>query len=657
MKDDRRCPVRKIPEGAVNGYNQKIEIVDALATAQPGNGQQRVAQADRVQPQPPVNVGSVAIGEPVHFALDKTYPQHFEEQVRRTPDAVAIRYRRQDVTYAELNRRANQLAHHLRAMRVGPESLVAVCLERSPEFIVAMLAIWKAGGAYLPLDRSYPKERIAYMLADSRASLLLTRTVVASDLKMEGVKVVCLDDPAQVAAIEGASSENPPPSSQPDNLVYVIYTSGSTGNPKGVEITQRSLLNHNFAVAKAYDLRADDRVLQFSPVSFDISVEEIFPSLLRGCAIVLRDDEVLSATAKFMEFVARERLTVLNLPTAYWHEVVDYLQTALMPPSVRLVVIGGEKASDEAWRRWKFRVGEAVKLINTYGPTETTVIATLHAARLDDDSLPIGRPLPNVETAVLDANLKPVAIGETGELFIGGIGVARGYLNRPELTAEKFVQHCVSGLTASRFYRTGDLVRMRKGGVIEFIGRADEQVKIRGFRIELGEIEAALRSHCWFERGDCCIARGCGRTEETGRLLCPAGGRQFERERAFRLPESETSGLYGAVGVCAIGHRADDSCGKWIAARLPEPGRGRPELSSRFVAPRTPMEEVIARIWEQVLGLEGIGVEDNFFDLGGHSLLATQVIAQIRETLQMETPVTVCLCSRPWPRWRNISPT
>src|SRR6185312_9709326 len=252
------------------------------------------------------------------------------------------------------------------------------------------LAIWKAGGAYLALDRAYPKERIAYMLADSRAGLLVTRSAVLSDLKIENVNTVCLDDPAQKAGIEAAPGDNLPQSSQSDNLAYVIYTSGSTGKPKGVEITQRALLNHNLAVASAYDLRAEDRVLQFSPVSFDISVEEIFPSLLRGCAIVLRDDEVLTATAKFMEFAARERLTVLNLPTAYWHEVVDYLQTALMPPSVRLVIIGGEKASDEAWRRWKFRVGETVKLINTYGPTEATVIATMHVARLNDETLPIG---------------------------------------------------------------------------------------------------------------------------------------------------------------------------------------------------------------------------------------------------------------------------
>ena len=389
--------------------------LDELAEAEAAKNPKPAVKPKETESRP-ANVGSIASGEHSHFPLDKTYARHFEEQVGQTPHAVAVRFQKQELTYAELNRRANQLAHHLQSLGVKPETLVAVCLERSLELIVALLAIWKAGGAYLALDQSYPNERLAYMLSDSRAALLLTRSNALIDLKTDGIKVLRLDDPEQTSAIETASTENPAESATPETLAYVIYTSGSTGKPKGVEITQRSLLNHNFAVARAYELRPEDRVLQFSPVSFDISVEEIFPSLLKGCAVVLRDDDVLSSTPRFMEFVGRERLSVLDLPTAYWHELVDYLQTALMPASVRLMVIGGEKASDEAWRRWKFRIGETVKLINTYGPTETTVIATMHAARLNDETLPIGRPLPNVETVVLGADLKPVGMGETGEL-------------------------------------------------------------------------------------------------------------------------------------------------------------------------------------------------------------------------------------------------
>jgi amino acid adenylation domain-containing protein/FkbH-like protein len=619
--------------------------LDELAAAESIKNPQPVSKPHSVDEKPPASVGAVAQGEQINFPLEKTYSHHFEEQAARTPDAIAIRFQKQEMTYAEVNRRANQLGHHLQSLGVGPETLVAVCLDRSPELIIALLAIWKAGGAYLALDRSYPNERLAYMLADSRAGLLLTRSAILLSLKTEGAEVVCLDDAEQAKSIDAARAESPINSSTPDNLAYVIYTSGSTGKPKGVQITQRSLLNHNFAVARAYELRPEDRVLQFSPLSFDISVEEIFPSLLRGCAIVLRDDEVLSSTAHFMEFAGRERLTVLNLPTAYWHEIVDYLQTAIMPSSIRLVVIGGEKASDEAWRRWKFRIGEGIKLINTYGPTETTVIATIHAAGLNDETLPIGRPLPNVETVILNADLKPVAIGETGELFIGGLGVSRGYLNRPELNAERFIpipssvaQICRSG--GERLYKTGDIVRMRPDGVIEFVGRADEQVKIRGFRIELGEIEAALRSHSSLKEAVVAAREdAAGRKKLVAYFVPCAGATSGIGELLVflktKLPPYMMPSTFVRMDALPM-----TPAGKVDRRALPEPGRDRPDLGAEFVAPRTPMEEVITHIWEQVLGLDRIGVNDNFFDLGGHSLLATQVISQIRETLQMDTPLS-----------------
>lgn len=589
--------------------------------------------------QSSAKMDSVAAGEVIAFPLDKTYACHFEEQAARTPNAVAVRFQKQEWTYAELNSRANQLAHHLRSMGVGPETLVAVCLERSPELIMSLVAIWKAGGAYLALDRSYPNERLVYMLEDSRAHLLLTRQAVVADLKADNMKVLCLDDAEHAKNIESASVENLPESSAPENLAYVIYTSGSTGKPKGVQITQRSLLNHNFSVASAYELHSGDRVLQFSPVSFDISVEEIFPSLLRGCTVVLRDDDVLSSTARFMDFVAREKLTVLDLPTAYWHELVDYLQTALMPKSVRLVIIGGEKASDEGWRRWKFRVGESVKLINSYGPTETTVIATMHKARLDDEVLPIGRPLPNVELLVLDADLQPVPIGHPGELYIGGAGVARGYLNRPELTAEKFIHNPAKGSGTSRLYKTGDMVRMRQDGVIEFLGRADEQVKIRGFRIEPGEIESVLRSHASLKEA-VVVARedGAGHKKLVAYFV-PCANSIPNVGVLLGFLKSKLPSYMVPSAFVKLDSLPMTPAGKVDRHSLPEPGRDRPDLGAEFVAPRTPMEEVLAQIWSEVLSLDKIGVNDNFFDLGGHSLLATQVIAQIRDTLQMETPL------------------
>ena len=607
------------------------------------------APSSEVQPQDKEperleHADAMAAGERVNFPLDKTYATHFEEQVSRTPNAVAVRFQKQDLTYAELNARANQLGRHLQSLGVGPETLVAICLDRSPELIVALLAVWKAGGAYLALDRFYPNERLVYMLADSQARWLITRSDAVSDLKPEGVTVLCLDDAAQVEKIQTASTENPGSAVTSDNLAYVIYTSGSTGKPKGVQITQRSLLNHNFAVARAYELRPEDRVLQFSPISFDISVEEIFPSLLRGSAVVLRDDEVLSSTGRFVEFVGRERLTVLNLPTAYWHELVDYLQTALMPPSVRLVIIGGEKASDEAWRRWKFRIGEAVKLINTYGPTETTVIATMHAARLTDETLPIGRPLPNVETMILDAQLKPVARGETGELYIGGMGIARGYLNRAELTAERFVPippsiGQVSRSAGRRLYKTGDLARMRPDGVIEFVGRSDEQVKIRGFRIELGEIETVLRSHSGLKEAVVAAREDVSGRKKLVAYFVPCANTALNVGDLLAFLKAKLPPYMVPSAFVQLTALPMTPAGKIDRRALPEPGRTRPDLGPKFVAPRAPMEEVIAHIWGQVLGLDSIGVDDNFFDLGGHSLLASQVISQIRETLQMETPL------------------
>src|SRR6185312_13279432 len=331
--------------------------------------------------------------------------------------------------------------------------------------------------------------------------------------------------------------------------------------------------------------------------------------------------EVLSSTGRFMEFVGRERLTVLNLPTAYWHELVDYLQTALMPPSVRLVVIGGEKASDAAWRRWKFRIGEAVKLINTYGPTETTVIATLHAARLDDETLPIGRPLPNVEVAVLDAKLKPVPVNETGDLYIGGFGVARGYLNRPELTAEKFIKNPLwkPGRTTDqskfpRLYKTGDMARMRPDGSIEFVGRADEQVKIRGFRIELGEIEAALRSHASLKEAVVAAREDASGHKKLVAYFIPRAEANPNIGDLLTFLKSKIPPYMVPSAFVRLETLPMTPAGKVDRRALPEPGRERPDLGSQFVAPRTPMEEVIAQIWGQVLGLDSIGVDDNFFD-------------------------------------------
>lgn len=563
------------------------------------------------------------------------YPAYFEAQVARTPEAIAVRFQNEQLTYAELNDRANRLAHHLQECGVAPETLVAVNLNRSLDLPVALLAVLKAGGAYLPLDRSYPAERLDYMIGDSQVRVLLTDSRFAGSLDSRDLRVICLDDPATRDLIGSHSGENPENAAGSENLAYVIYTSGSTGKPKGVEITHGALLNHNHAVIRAFALDSRDRVLQFTPVSFDISVEELFPTWLAGAAVIIRTDDLISATAHFAAFVGSERITVLNLPTAYWHELTDYVQSHPLPSSVRLVVIGGEKAADDVWRRWSSRVPASVKLLNSYGPTEATVTATLHVAKPGEQSLPIGRPLDGVEVLVLDKDLQPVRNGEPGELHIGGRGLARGYLRRPELTAEKFIRNPLPEGDGGRLYKTGDLVRFLPDGELEFVGRTDDQVKIRGYRIELGEIESALRTHSGVKEA-VVVARDDAHGKRLIACFVPQqgaapGASELRNHLKAKLPAFMVPAFFIPIERMPL-----SPAGKLDRHALPAPEDTRPELDQEFVAPRTPIEEAVAGIWCEVLGLDRVGVHDNFFDLGGHSLLAAQVIARIRESLQTE---------------------
>ena len=577
----------------------------------------------------------------VEFPLDQSYPEAFEAQVLRNPEAVAVRFDSAELSYAELNRRANQMAHHLRELGVGPEVLVAICLKRSLDLTVTLLAVLKAGGAYVPLDPDYPKERLQYMLADSQARVLLTQTQFASDFPAGEVKLVCLDDPKLKDYLDGCPGENSPVKPAPHNLAYVIYTSGSTGTPKGVQITHRSLLNHNFAVRELYELGASDRVLQFSPFSFDISVEEVFPTWLAGGAVVLRTDDAITSLAHFLRFVQDERLTVLNLPTAYWHELVEALAGHPLPASLRLVVIGGERASEAAYQRWKEHSGGRVKLINTYGPTETTVIATTYAAHANDNgTLPIGRPIANTQVFILDAALEPVPVGTTGELFIGGAGVARGYLRRPELTAEKFIPNPFEPEGSfERLYRTGDLARCRPDGNIEFVGRADQQIKIRGYRIELPEIETVLLAHPGVK--DAVVAAREDAPAQK-RLVAYFVSRQqplaISELREFaksKLPPHMVPGAFVRLEALPL-----SPAGKVDRLALPAPDHTRPDLVVAFVAPRTPLEEALAKVWSEVLQLDQIGIRDDFFDLGGHSLSATRVSSRLRDILHVEVSLS-----------------
>jgi amino acid adenylation domain-containing protein/non-ribosomal peptide synthase protein (TIGR01720 family) len=582
------------------------------------------------------------------FAGPACVHEWFERQAERAPDHVAVSSEQGAWSYRELNERANRLAHYLRARGVGPDVRVAVCVGRSASTVACLLGVLKAGGAYVPVDPAYPEERLALMLEDSGASLLLTEQRFAGKLGRRPTRLILLDaDAAELAAESGA---NPQPSAAARNLAYVIYTSGSTGRPKGVSVEHGSLTNFVRAASAEYDIGPGDRVLQFASFSFDASAEEVFPCLTSGATLVMRDGEAPSAPADFVSECRRKELTVLDLPTAYWHELVSQLTAEDWAAAgrVRLVIIGGERALPERVARWRGEVGTRVRLVNTYGPTEATVVATTcdltcdlmgdSAAHVVTPSVPIGRPIRNAQAYILDRHLRPVAVGVRGELHLGGAGLSRGYLGRPALTAEKFIPHPFSTEPGARLYKTGDLARHLPDGDIEFLGRLDNQLKVRGHRVEPGEIEAALLRH-EAVREAVVVARDEGAVER--RLVAyvvadaaGAAGVGLEREtaagelRSFlrgRVPAHMLPSAFVLLEALPL-----LPGGKVNRRALPAPDGERPGLKKSYVAPRTPSERALCDIWAEVLRLERVGSGDNFFELGGDSILSIQVVARAR---------------------------
>jgi amino acid adenylation domain-containing protein/thioester reductase-like protein len=464
-------------EGAIANPDQRIADLPMLTSAE-----RQLLLTDWVNP----------------VAADASSPclhQWFEAQVERSPDMIAVIDRYQSFTYRELNQRANQLAHALRQQGVEPETRVGLCFERSLDMLVALFGILKAGGAYVPIDPTYPAERIALILADAQVSLVLTQSSLVQ--RCLHPVVICLDRDWDHIALH--SAENPVNHTHPANLAYLIYTSGSTGTPKGVMIPHQAVVNYIEAAGQIYDIKPDDRILQFASIGFDAAAEEIFPTLGRGATLVLRSDTMLNSIPEFWQQCDRLQLTVLDLPTAFWHQLTAAIASASLPNSLRLVIIGGETADPERLQVWQQHYPQ-VRVVNSYGPTETTIVATLCEvsganAFTTTTRVSIGQAVPNLQTYVLDALLQPVPVGIPGELYIGGIGVARGYWQRPDLTATQFIPHPFIQRAGDRLYKTGDRVRYRPDGHLEFLGRSDDQVKLRGFRIELGEIETLLKQH------------------------------------------------------------------------------------------------------------------------------------------------------------------
>jgi amino acid adenylation domain-containing protein/non-ribosomal peptide synthase protein (TIGR01720 family) len=567
----------------------------------------------------------------------------FEAQAERTPGATAAVYAGEELSYGELERRANRLAHRLRALGVGPEVPVGICVERSLATLVAIFGVLKAGGAYVPLDPAYPADRLAFLLADARVPVLIADSSSLARLPAGGdLRTVLLDRDAGMPA--GESDSRPSPLAGPGYPAYVIYTSGSTGRPKGVLVEHRSAAWYASTARDCYGLTPADRFLQFASLGFDISVEEIFPCLGSGGALVLATPAMLEP-GHLLERCREQRVTAISVTPAVWHELSLLVEEdpERLPPSLRLVISGGDRIASERVLGWRRAVGDRVALFNSFGPTETTVACALYEVAGDPaGEVSIGRPLAGARLYLVDRSLDPVPAGAPGELCIGGHGVSRGYLGRPELTAERFIPDPFGGEPGARLYRSGDRMRWRGDGTLDFLGRVDSQVKIRGFRIEPGEIESVLRTHPRV-RDAAVIAREltagnralvgyvaghvAGHVAGTGQDLAPAALQSYLGER---LPRHMVPAVFVFLPELPL-----TANGKIDRRALPAPARAE----SVAAPPRTPVEELLAEIFAAVLRRDRVGVEDDFFELGGHSLLATQVASRVRSAFHVELPL------------------
>jgi amino acid adenylation domain-containing protein len=576
------------------------------------------------------------------LAPDLRLHARFEGWARRTPDAVALEFEGEELSYGELDARANRLAHALRRWGVGTDVRVGLALERSLELVVGVLATLKAGGTYVPLDPAYPRERLAFMLADSRVPVLLTQERLLAALPDTEARVVCLDSQWGEIAAESAGELPPLASATGDDaLAYVIYTSGSTGRPKGAMNSHRAICNRLLWIEGVDPLTPDDRLIQKTPFSFDVSVWELFWPLSSGARLVLARPGGHQEPDYLVRLIQRAGITTVHFVPSMLQVFLEAADLASCPSVVR-VVCGGEALTGPLARRFfsRFPPGAAPRLYNQYGPSEAAIEVT--AWRADPESqlaaVPIGRPLANTSARVLDRHLRPVAIGIPGELYLGGVPLGRGYLDRPELTAERFIPDPFASRedAGARLYRTGDQVRCLPGGEIVYLGRLDNQVKVRGFRIELGEIESALaalpgvREAVVLARED---TPGDPRlvaylTVENAEI---AEVDELRRQLRERLPEFMVPAVFVPLPALPL-----NPSGKVDRKALPAPERGD---AVEFVPPRTPAEEVLAEIWREALGVERVGAHDNFFALGGHSLLAVLLMARIEQRFGKSLPL------------------
>ena len=575
------------------------------------------------------------------YTEEECLPQMFEEQAKRTPERVATACEDEQVTYEELNSRANQLAHYLIRMGVGPEVLVGICVHRGLEMMVGLLGVLKAGGAYVPLDPNYPKRRLVTIIGDARLPLILTQETLLATLPEEMAQVLCLD--SEWLEIAEESTENPEPRATTDNLAYVLYTSGSTGTPKGSLITRRGVINYLRWCNQAYAVAGGEGAPVHSPLTSDLSVTSLFSPLLAGRRVLLLAEsygvEALSAA-----MAGEGGFSLVKLTPAHMEMLNEQLNSAAARDACRLLIVGGEALSCEKLEFWRTHAPQT-RLVNEYGPTETVVGCCVYEVREGDaraGMAPIGRPIINTQLYILDKRQHPVPVGVTGELYIGGEGVARGYLNQPRLTAEKFIPNPCRDDGGARVYRSGDLARYLEGGNIDFLGRIDDQVKIRGYRVEPAEVAGVLVTHVGVKEA-VVIARGekAGARRLMAYLVCEdeATRPTVSELRSYlkqQLPDYMIPATFNILHSLPLTPN-----GKVDRKALPEPGLDRPEIENDYAEPSTSAERLLTKIWAQALGIQKVGVNDNFFELGGDSMLGMQIITRANQAGLHLTPEQV----------------
>jgi amino acid adenylation domain-containing protein len=643
---DLMLVMQQTPDGLAGQFQYATDLFDAATIERLADHFVRLLSGIVAEPQRRVSELAL-LGEAERHQLVSewndtavAYPQEhglhelFAAQAARTPDAVAVTYEDQALSYGELEARANQLAHHLRRRGVGPETVVGVCAERSLEMVIGLLGILKAGGAYLPLDPGYPAERLAYMLADAHAPVLLTQAALIARLPghdAQGVQVVRLDADWPAIAAEPATA--PASGVGPDNLAYVIYTSGSTGRPKGVMNTHRGIVNRILWMQDAYRLSAADRVLQKTPFGFDVSVWEFFWPLAFGARLVVARAGGHQDPAYLGEAIERAGVTIAHFVPSMLQAFLEAGEPSRCG-SLRDVMCSGEALAVETQNAFLERL--PARLHNLYGPTEAAVDVSAWrcAATAAAASVPIGRPISNIALYVLDRHGEPVPVGVAGELHIGGIGVARGYLGRAGLTAERFVPSPFG--SGERLYRTGDLARWRADGVLEFLGRLDFQVKLRGLRIELGEIEAALLSYGAVAQAVVVAREEAGGEKRLVGYVVAADGAtpdigDLRAHLRRTLPDYMVPQAFVVLDRLPLTPN-----GKLDRRALPAP---EASASRDYVAPRNEVEAKLAGIFAEVLRLERVGINDNFFELGGDSIRATRAITRVQQEFHLGVPL------------------